>query len=98
MLGSDPQRGSFDLFESCLLLGQSDSACHCIGFSPEETANQGMKAIPLMMNSFMANLKVKWSAEESRAQSWSLSMPPVFQLLKNSRRNKVMTADEVSGI
>lgn len=25
MLGSDPQRGSFDLSESCLLLGQSDS-------------------------------------------------------------------------
>lgn len=85
MLGFDPQRGSFDLSESCLLLGQSDSACHCIGFSPEETANQGMKAIPLMMNSFMVNLKVKWSAEESRTQSWSLTMPPLFQLLRKQQ-------------
>lgn len=65
-----------------LLLGQSDNVCHCIAtpVPEEETANQGMKATPLMTTSFITDLKVKCSSEELR-----LSIGPCLQSSRVSR-------------
>lgn len=82
-----------------LLLGQSDNVCHCIAtpVPEEETANQGMKATPLMTTSFITDLKVKCSSEELR-----LSIGPCLQssrVFQEYRRcNKVMTANEGGGV